>query len=205
MKSFLKRFIRLFLFSDKKIDTPSIIDVLIQKGHLIVGNNTDIKGLQIQTHGLENGYLNIEIGSGCYLMGSIALYSSKAKIKIGNGVFIGPNTTLFCYDSIEIENDVMLSWGCTIIDTNAHSLKSEERLDDVSDWKNGWEYKNWSVVESKKVLIKKKSWVGFNSIVMKGVTINEGSIVAAGSVVTKDVDCYNIVGGNPAVFIKKTI
>jgi acetyltransferase-like isoleucine patch superfamily enzyme len=98
----------------------------------------------------------------------------------------------------------MFSWGCTIIDTNAHSLNSGERLNDVIDWKKGWQYKNWSVVESKAILIKEKCWIGFNSIVMKGVTLEEGTIVAAGSVVTKTSEPYSMIGGNPARFIKKT-
>jgi acetyltransferase-like isoleucine patch superfamily enzyme len=46
-------------------------------------------------------------------------------------------------------------------------------------------------------------WIGFNSIILKGVTIGEGAVIAAGSVVTKDVSPYTIVGGNPAKFLKK--
>ena len=41
-------------------------------------------------------------------------------------------------------------------------------------------------------------WIGFNAIVLKGVTIGEGAIVGAGAVVTKDVPAYTIVAGNPA-------
>lgn len=203
MIDFRNIFKRIFSRNMKNIP-KSTLEILIENGHLRVGNNSNIEGLQIHTHGLESGTLNIEIGDDCYLMGSISLYSSKAKVKIGDRVFIAPNSTIFCYDNIEIENDVMFSWGCTVIDTNAHSLNSEERLNDVLDWKKGWEFKNWSVVESKPILIKKKSWIGFNSLIMKGVILNEGAIVASGSVVTKEVESYSIVGGNPAFFIKKT-
>lgn len=45
-------------------------------------------------------------------------------------------------------------------------------------------------------------WIGACSIILKGVTIGDGAVVAAGSVVTKDVEPYTIVGGNPAKFIK---
>lgn len=45
-------------------------------------------------------------------------------------------------------------------------------------------------------------WIGYNSIILSGVTIGQGAVVAAGSIVTKDVDPYSIVGGNPAKLIK---
>ncbi|MCB0501084.1 MAG: hypothetical protein KDD32_00210 [Bacteroidetes bacterium] len=52
-------------------------------------------------------------------------------------------------------------------------------------------------------MIKDKAWIGFNVIILKGVTIGEGAVVGAGSVVTKDVPDYTIVVGNPAKLIKK--
>ncbi len=52
------------------------------------------------------------------------------------------------------------------------------------------------------IVIKDDVWIGLNSIILSGVTINQGAIVAAGSVVTKDVPPYAIVGGNPAKVIK---
>ena len=52
------------------------------------------------------------------------------------------------------------------------------------------------------IIIKDDVWIGMNSIILSGVTINQGAIVAAGSVVTKDIPAYAIVGGNPAKVIK---
>ena len=46
-------------------------------------------------------------------------------------------------------------------------------------------------------------WIGFGAIIMNGVSVNDGAVVAAGSVVTKDVPAYTIVGGNPARIIRK--
>lgn len=46
-------------------------------------------------------------------------------------------------------------------------------------------------------------WIGYGSIIMQGVTIGDGAIIAAGSVVTKDVGSYSIYGGNPAKFIRE--
>lgn len=55
------------------------------------------------------------------------------------------------------------------------------------------------------VVIEDNVFVFSNAIIMPGVTIHEGAIVLAGSVVTRDVDAYTVVGGNPAKFIKKRI
>ncbi len=177
----------------------------IDSGNILIGSNCRIDGDLISpAYVLEKGFINLEIGDNCHLMGLIELYSSTAKVTIGNGVFIGPKSILFCRKAITVGDDVMISWGCTLIDTNAHSLNSSERKSDVIDWKKGAEYKNWDDVETKPIHIEDKSWVGFNSIITKGAILREGSILASGSVLSKPTERYTILGGNPAVFIKNT-
>jgi len=63
--------------------------------------------------------------------------------------------------------------------------------------------KNWQVVPMAPIHISDKVWIGFNVIILKGVNIGEGAIIAAGSVVTKDVPAWTLVGGNPARVIKQ--
>ena len=63
--------------------------------------------------------------------------------------------------------------------------------------------KDWSNVKSKPIKICDKVWIGFNAIVLKGVTIGNGAIIGAGAVVTKNVEPNCIIAGNPAVVIKK--
>ena len=53
------------------------------------------------------------------------------------------------------------------------------------------------------ITINDRAWVGSSAIILKGVTIGEGAVVAAGSVVTEDVAPYTIVGGNPAKFVRE--
>ncbi|WP_456439405.1 acyltransferase [Psychroserpens sp.] len=95
------------------------------------------------------------------------------------------------------------------MDNNAHSLKWSERKNDVRDWKKGIEenkigiYKNWQNVESAPIIIKDKSWIGFETVVLKGVTIGEGAIIGSKSVVTKDVPDWTVVAGNPAKVIRE--
>ena len=178
---------------------------MLRSKNLVVGKNSDISQLRIAlTENLTPDYQNIQIGDDCLLEGTIVLYNKNAKVEIGNRTFIGNNTTLYVFEEVKVGDDVMFSWGITVMDTNAHSLKSAERMQDVADWKKGPTFKNWGVVDHQKICIKDKAWIGFNSIVLKGVTIGEGAIIAAGSVVTKDVAPFTIAGGNPAIFIKET-
>ena len=63
--------------------------------------------------------------------------------------------------------------------------------------------KDWTDVPVRSVVIGDKAWIGFNSIVLKGVSIGERAIVAAGSVVTRDVPAATVVAGNPARVIRE--
>lgn len=202
----LKKIFRILFERPKVQKSPAVSPIanFTSKGNLRIGNNTDISSLALHIYGAEEGIQNVVIGDDCWIQGSIVLHTKKSKVKIGDRVFVGPGTTIFVYDEIELGNDIMISWGCTLIDTNAHSLKSDERMNDVLDWKKGWEHKNWNVVESKKIIVNSKCWIGFNSIIMKGVILGKGCIVASGSVVTKSFDPYSLIGGNPAQFIRTT-
>jgi acetyltransferase-like isoleucine patch superfamily enzyme len=142
-----------------------------------------------------------EIGSQSIFSGRIVFERENCKVIIGDRSFIGGNSLLDITSDLYIGNDVLISWGCTLIDHNSHSVLFEERKNDVINWIDG--KKDWLNVFTKPIVIQDKAWIGFNSIILKGVTIGEGSIVAAGSVVTKNVEPYTVVGGNPARFIKR--
>ncbi len=151
----------------------------------------------------------LTIGNDSVVEGLFIFEKESGVIKVGDRTFIGGGTKFICINEIDIGNDVMFSWGCTIIDNDAHSLIWEERKMDVLEWKKGLEegnigvYKNWKNVKSSPVIINDKAWIGFNVIILKGVTIGEGAVVGAGSVVTKDVPAYTVVGGNPAKIIRQ--
>lgn len=142
----------------------------------------------------------LKIGSESIVHAKLSFDKPEAKILIGEQTFIG-KSHLVSSSNIFIGNNVLISWGVTIVDHNSHSLLYSERAKDVLDWKSG--KKDWSNVISKSVRISDKAWIGFNSIILKGVTIGEGAIVGAGSVVTKDVPAWTIVAGNPAKIIRE--
>ncbi|MES2838448.1 MAG: acyltransferase [Bacteroidota bacterium] len=181
----------------------------VKLNHIKIKENStiDINKIHIRNPIDNKEYLSI--GENSLIESTIIFEIESGKISIGDRCYIG-QSTLISINEIEIENDVMVSWGCTIADNDAHSINSKERANDVLEWKKGIDenkigkYKNWLNVKNKKILIKKNAWIGFNSIILKGVTIGEGAIVAAGSVVTKDVADYTVVAGNPAKFVKNT-
>lgn len=137
----------------------------------------------------------LAIGSGSIFDGSIAADRDGAAVVIGARTFVG-NSSLVTAASIVIGDDVLISWGCTIVDHDSHSLEWSRRAADVTDYLDG--RKDWRAVNIGPVQIQDKAWIGFNVIVLKGVTIGTGAVVAAGSVVTRDVAPYTLVGGNPA-------
>ena len=102
---------------------------------------------------------------------------------------------------VDIGDDVLISWGTTIVDHNSHATSFTLRSNDAVDWLEG--KKDWTNVKIAPVKISNKVWIGFNCIILKGVTIGEGAVVGAGSVVTKDVPPWTIVAGNPARIIRE--
>lgn len=132
----------------------------------------------------------------------ISLLKENASASIGENSTIGFDSNIIAVENITIGKNVMISWGCTIIDSDTHSIYINERIKDFDILYNNLP-RDWAGVEIAPVIIKDNVWIGFNSIILKGVTVGEGAIIGAGSVVTKDVEPYTVVAGNPAKFIKK--
>ena len=136
--------------------------------------------------------------------------SDSGVIKIGKRTFINAGTNIISINEIEIGDDVTIGWNIYIYDHDSHSLEYRFRKDDIERQREDFYAnrnfifsKDWSTVKSAPVKICNKVWIGFNAIILKGVTIGEGAIVAAGAVVTKDVPAWTVVAGNPATIVKK--
>jgi acetyltransferase-like isoleucine patch superfamily enzyme len=142
----------------------------------------------------------LTIGSQSIILCHLHFDKADARIHIGSKSFIG-KSQLIAANDIFIGDNVLISWGVTVVDHNSHSVIYSERSLDVTNWIDG--NKDWKNVVCEPVRINDKAWIGFNSIILKGVTIGEGAIVGSGSVVTKDVPPWTIVGGNPAKIIRE--
>lgn len=143
---------------------------------------------------------SLSIGSDSNIEASLVLEQASARISIGSRTHIGGGTLLAAASSIEIGDDVLIAFEALIMDHNSHSVRFSERKHDVRDWIKGT--KDWSRVAMAPVRISNKAWIGVRAIVLKGVTIGEGAIVGAGSLVTTDVPAWTIAGGNPARIIR---
>lgn len=119
-----------------------------------------------------------------------------SRIHIGEHVSIGPNARLWTSRAdIYIEDYALFGPGVTIITGDHRKDVIGKHISELTDDDKVPE-------DDKDVVIGKGAWLGANVTVLKGVTIGDDAIVAAGSVVTKDVAPYTIVGGNPAHYIK---
>lgn len=107
-----------------------------------------------------------------------------------DNIYIGPMAYIWAIGGLEIGENVIIGPRVTIHTSN-HRYENAEMLP-----YDGCSYK-------KKVTIEKNVWIGDNTMIVPGVTIGEGSIVAMGSVVTSDIPKYSVFGGNPARLIKQ--
>jgi acetyltransferase-like isoleucine patch superfamily enzyme len=118
-------------------------------------------------------YETIEVGDDVYIGIGANLSASESKIIIGNKVMFGPNVTIMGGDH-----------NTSLIGKYMYDIKDKLPENDLP------------------VIIKDDVWIGTGAIILKGVTIEEGAIVAAGAVVTKNVPEYSIVAGIPAKIVK---
>jgi galactoside O-acetyltransferase len=176
--------------------------------YAVIGNGTVNRGIMLRLDKPENRkYLSI--GTDSIVAGNFIFESSEGQVKIGNHSYVGGGTFI-SRSSIEIGNYVTIAWGGTFYDHDSHSLDYMKRRQDIDDElediRNGRNFitnKDWSGVNSKPIKICNDAWIGMNVIILKGVTIGEGAIVGAGSVVTKDIPAWTVVAGNPARVVKE--
>lgn len=116
--------------------------------------------------------------------------SGAENIIIGDNVYIGSENRLNGKGGLEIKSGVIIGPRVTIHTTN-HNYKNAKSV--PYDEK----------VILKKVIINKNCWIGDSVKIVPGVTIGEGCIVGMGSVITKDIPAFSLVGGNPAKIIRK--
>ena len=132
-------------------------------------------------------------GSRMEVSGEFKLYSGSrlyinegATLKLGSG-YINSNLNLSCFQQIEIGQEVAISEGVTIRDSDDHSLLPASRP------------------RTQPISIGNRVWIGMNVTILKGVKIGDGAVIAAGAVVTKDVPSNSLAAGVPAKVIRENI
>lgn len=142
------------------------------------------------------------------------LYAVRENVTLGERVHIGIGSILWAPNSLQIGNDVYIGKNCTIevdgyignyvlianmvgiIGRWDHDFLAIGRPMSQTPWIGDSDYKGAGL--GKKIIIEDDVWVGFGSILLSGIKIGRGAVIAAGSVVTKDVEPYSIVAGVPA-------
>jgi acetyltransferase-like isoleucine patch superfamily enzyme len=121
--------------------------------------------------------------------------SASNRLIIGNNVSIGPYSLILANG--EIGSESLISFGVYIVGKADHANNQPRVLIRKSEWIDVEKPDKVS-----KIIIGKDVWIGAGSIILTGVTIGNGAIIAAGSVVTRNVESCCVVGGNPAEFIR---
>ena len=146
----------------------------------------------------------ITIKKDSVIRGELLIFAHAGEILIGEECYVGESTRIWSSASINIGNRVYISHNVNIHDTNSHSIDSYIRHQHfLSIMSTGHPKEDIFDIQSSPVIIEDDVWIGFNSTILKGVKIGRGSVIAACSVVTKDVLPNAIVAGNPARPIKK--
>ena len=113
---------------------------------------------------------------------------------IGEGVYVGPGVIIG--DNCKIQNHAQIFAGVTIGNEcfigPCVCFTNDKTPHNQSWWEEGWSF------EPEKTIIGNRVSIGANSTILCGITLNDGCVVGAGSVVTKDVEPFKIVYGNPA-------
>src|ERR1041385_6835604 len=107
-------------------------------------------------------------------------------------------------ENIEIGSHCLVSWNVGIADSDFHPLEPAQRLIDAQALAPYFtDRPARPKLKTAPVKIADNVWIGMNAVILKGVTIGENSVVAAGSVVTKNVEANSVVAGNPAIVVKQ--
>ena len=140
------------------------------------------------------------------------VYAVRANVRLGRRVHIGLGTILWSPRALTVGDETYIGKGCTIecsgrigrgvlianrvglIGRHDHDFRHVGVLVRHAPWVGG----DGNAAAAKEVVIEDDVWIGYGAIVLSGVRVGRGSIIAAGAVATRDVEAYAIVAGNPA-------
>lgn len=144
---------------------------------------------------------NIKIGDFSHVLGELLTFSHGGCVEIGSYCYIGEGVRIWSAKKIVIGDRVLISHGVNIFDNLTHPVSAIKRHQQFVHIMTKGHPDNIDLSEED-TIIGNDVWIGCMAIILKGVTIGEGAVIGAGSVVTKDVPPYTINGGNPARVIR---
>lgn len=137
----------------------------------------------------------VSIGEGCTLTAWDNYMGNQfsPNITFEEGVIIGPNAHITACNNIHIGTGTLTGKYVTITD-NSHGISNIDDLKNIPVCRK--------LFSKGPVIIGKNVWIGDKATILPGVTIGDGAIIGANTVVTKDIPPYSIAGGNPAKVIR---
>lgn len=126
---------------------------------------------------------------------------SPGNIIIHHDVYISDDVIISCANKIEIGAYTLLAHGVQVFDNDSHPIAPDLRVLDYLTIL-GRNPGPRQLIPSAPIFIGERCWIGINVLILKGVSIGNGSVIAAGSVVTADVPQYTLAAGNPARVVK---
>jgi acetyltransferase-like isoleucine patch superfamily enzyme len=144
----------------------------------------------------------IRIGRNTVVAGQLLTFGHGGDIEIGEWCFVGPGSRIWSAASIRIGNRVLISHNVNVHDSDSHPLDAAQRHAQYAAIVQRGHPREGGNIRAASIVIGDDAWIGFNAIVLKGVTIGAGAIVAAGAVVTDDVAPWSVVAGNPATVVR---
>lgn len=135
----------------------------------------------------------LSIGADCDIQDGVDFriwhpFKEDSYIQIGNRVFVGHACEFVCNTKIIIGDDCLIASRTTFVDVG-HGILPDLKI-------------NEQETVAEEIILEEDVWIGSSCVIIKGVTIGKGSVVAAGSLVNKSIPPYQIWGGVPAKFIK---
>jgi acetyltransferase-like isoleucine patch superfamily enzyme len=132
----------------------------------------------------------VEVADACELNQGVELNPFGGSIRIARRVWLGPYVVIYGHGGVEIGEHSLVGMHATILSSNHAVPNFGTLIRDMPD-------------ELLPTRIGRDVWIGANAVILGGVAIGDGAVVAAGAVVSRDVEPGFIVAGNPAVAVKK--
>ena len=158
---------------------------VILNGDLRIGANDIKRGLRPSSIRLDTNSCIETKGSFSIMYNADIVLFGGAVLSLGKDSFINSNCIIRCHNRISIGDQCAISHDFTVMDSNAHELNGDRT--------------------PKEVIIGNHVWIGTRVTILPGVHVGDGAIIAAGSVVTKDVESNTLVAGNPARQVKTSV
>jgi acetyltransferase-like isoleucine patch superfamily enzyme len=145
--------------------------------------------------------LRIGRGASTYL-GTMFDVGPRGRVSVGEYALVH-GARMICDAAIEIGAYCLISWNVVLMDTYRVPLDPDGRRRELELVSQRWPRRLAADVPARPVRIGRNVWIGFDACVLPGVTIGEGAVVGARSVVAEDVAAYTVVAGNPARVIRR--